>query len=326
MDRPVTYRAAESSGDPALAPSFAATFVGSSAVAALAGVRYRDSLGDVGYAVIIGLAILMGLVTLAILFLLRRNALFALASPEEGLLIRWGYGGRARFAWTDVGQVVRTRDRPDSPTATLTVLLKQRRRVVFPPGEGQDELYDLFVRVLDHKRPRGPKKQAAPVPSGREDNDAEEVWADINGPLALTWSLLKVASLVVGGAFVASAVDKKDDPLLMALFIAIAFVIVVPLALFPPSGAAMVVRAKASERGLSYQSVLFGTRTIPWDRLAMARLYVPGRAGRLTMRFIELFDRDGGRLLIPHPRNPEFYAYIDRRLGSHLSRGGSTRS
>jgi hypothetical protein len=320
MDRPVTYRAAESTGDPALAPSFAAMFIGSGVVAALAGALYRDVLGDLGFAVIIGLAVLMGLVALAILFLLRRNVLFAIASADTGMLIRWGYGGRTRVPWDDVARVLRTRERLDSPTATLNLLVRPRHRVVFPPGEGQEELYSLCARVLDRKRPKGTKGKRPPQPPRPDEGDTRDVWADINGPLALTWSLAKLASLIVGGVFVVTAADR-DDPLLSALYVAIAFVIVVPLALFPPSGAAMVVRANASPRGLTYQSVVFGTRTIPWERLAMARLYIPGQAGKLTMRFVELFDVDGGRLLIPRPRNPQFYAYIDRRLGSGLTSG-----
>jgi hypothetical protein len=327
MDQVVTYRASESSGDPALAPAFGAMFLGSAAVGVLAGLRYRDFLGDLGFAVILGLSVLMGLVALSILFLLRRNVLFAIASPDEGLLVRWGYGGRTRIDWEDIGRVVRTRDTEDSPTATINVLVKPRHRVVFPPGEGQEELYDLFMRVLDGKRPRRKKgrgkRQASPQPT--EDETQHEVTADINGVLALLWSLFKLASIIVGGIFVASAVDQ-DDPLLGALYVAIGFVIVVPLGLFPPSAASSVVRAKAGPAGLSYQGVVLSTRTIPWERLALARLYIPGQAGKLALRYIELFDVDGGRLLVPRPRNPEFYAYLDRRLGTSMTEARPSQS
>ncbi len=317
MGAPVCYRAGESSGDPAVAPSFAALFFGAGAISVLTGALYREMLGPMGYAVILGLASLMGLVALSLLFLLRRNVLFAVADPEEGLLLRWGYGARVRVRWSDIHQVVRTRPTPESPETTLHMRVGGRQRVVFPPGPGQDELYELCREVLDGKRPKGRK---TPKERNAGKNGPEAASADINGRLTLLWALLKLASLIVGGLFLVLGADR-ESPLETALFVAIAFEVVVPLSLFPPSGGAAVVRAYADAKGLRYQSILLGTRLIPWERLATARPYVPGRAGRMQIAFLEIFDVDGGRLLLFRPRNPQFFACLDRYLGTRLSRG-----
>lgn len=309
----VCYRASESSGDPALAPPFAAGFMGAGAVAFIAAIAYSDKLGSLGYTVALGLGVLMALVGLSFVFLLKRTALFATATADEGLLIRKGHGTRVRIPWSKVIRVLRTRPTQASTETTLHILFSPRRRIVLPPGEGQDDLYDLAQTVLDRK--------TAPKPKRRQ-SFATGVGADVDAghsPVGtIVWALVKMFGLAVGVYCVAAALEREAATE-RALLAAVAFLAAVPLSLLQPSASSGVTRASARQKGLSYQSLVFGKRLIPWERLALARVTTMGRIGRRWLRFIELYDVEGGRLLMPFPPSREFLRRVDEHLGSRLS-------
>lgn len=313
MARTATYRVSEAQGDPAQAAPFAAAFFGAAALTAIAGFAYVSGWGGFGQMCALAVAMLFAFVGFSFVTLLRRNVLFAYAHEEEGLLLRMGHRGRARVPWSDVLKVVRSRKRADDRDATLHLLVRPRRHYILAPGPGLDELYSLMSSVLDGKRiPSRAKPRPAPA-----EPEGGRVYARLNGYGVLLWALVKMSGVVAGGVILFLASDR-DEPLEQALFAAIAFLVAAPLGLFPPSGSAGVVRASAGPKGLAYQSILFGTRRITWDRLALARVTVTGALGSVTVRMLEFFDVDGGRLLMGVPRNPEFVAYVDKALGSDL--------
>ena len=313
MDRVVWYRAAESGGDPALAPAFAAAFLGGGCVTGLTGLAYRDLLTPIPAGLAMCLGMLMLLVGLALLFLLRRNAMFALAD-DDGILVRMGHGGRRRIPWTEIVRVIRSRPFEGSPDAKVHILWRPRRRVVLPPGEGQDDLYDLARSVLDGAKTRT-RRGDERVPSGPEPAPAASGHSPY--PVVL-WALLNVGAMVAAGVFVTLSRERAGTAE-TALFVAIAFLLWFPLSRFPPSAGSGVTRAHAGPEGLTYQTVLWGTRTIPWEQLVAARVSVVGQVGSRAYRLLEVFGRNAGLLLMPVPRNAEFLACIDYHLGTHVT-------
>jgi hypothetical protein len=223
-----------------------------------------------------------------------------------------GHGARLAVPWDQVARVERQVASPRAKEATLHVLTRQRVKLVFPPGEGQDELYELASAVLDGKK--GRKRKSEP---GRIDGPPEAD-AALRGVPMLLWALLKLGALAVAGVFIVMAADRPAA-IEKALYVAMAFEVAVPISLFPPSGAGAVVKAAAGPKGLRYQSIVYGTRVIPWDRLAAGRVYTMGQILGLSARFLEFHDMDAGRLLIPLPRNPAFYKCVDGYLGTTLS-------
>jgi hypothetical protein len=224
-----------------------------------------------------------------------------------------GYGGRLRIPWAEIVHVIRSRPSEGSPDTRIHLLWRPRRRVVLPPGEGQDALYDMARSVLDGAKSRRPRDREQPARGG----DPPAADSGHSPYPVVLWALLKVAALVVGGVFLVLS-RERPGAAETALFVAVAFLLCVPLSLFPPPAGAGVTRARAAPGGLTYQTVLFGTRTIAWDRLAAARVTVVGQVGRRAHQFLEVFDRDAGILLMPVPRNAGFVACIDHHLGTRL--------
>jgi len=312
MGRPLCYRPDERAGDPTLAPAFGALLLGAGLVAIITGVGYRSVMHPLSSGVATGLGALMLVVASSFWVILRRNVLFAHADEEGGLLVRMGHGARLSVPWNEVARVVRAVSSPRAKEATLYILTRGRVRLTFPPGEGQEELYDLAAAVLDGKK--GRRRRSEPA---RADGPGEAA-AGIRGVPMLLWALVKLAAFVVAGLLIAMAV-ARPTAIEKALFVAMAFEVGVPIALFPPSATGAVVRAVAGPKGLAYQSIVYGTRVIPWDRLATARVYTMGQVLGLSARFLEFFDLDGGRLQMSLPRNPAFLKCVDGYLGTRLS-------
>lgn len=268
-------------------------------------------LGSIAQMLVLALALCLAFVGLSFLRIALKGVLFASADEESGLVVRVGGGKRMRIPWSAVLKLVRARPSKDSPVATLHLLYGRRRILTFPPGEGQDELYALATRALDGKGKQRRRAQAEPSGPARPAMSGHSPWG------IFLWALAKFGCAVAGGVFVALARDG-GSALEQAFLAVTGCALALPIGLFPPSGAAAVLRARVSASGLTYQSLIYGTRTIPWERLAMARHTIVGRLGRLRLVFLELYDRDGGRLVMPYPRNEEFLSALNARLGSTL--------
>ncbi len=317
MSRRVCYRVSEFQGDPSLAPACAAGFLGAAALIALATLAYLPTAGPLAQMLAAALAVCIGFLGVSFLGMLRRTVQYAHADEESGLLFRLGNGRRISVPWPEVLRVVRHRRGSASAPATLHVLCRPRRRLVLPPGPGQDEIYNLALAILDRKAKPGPRpgKQRAAEPAAPP---AGAMVASGHNPYRpLWWALLKLVCVIAGGLFIVLARDRAT-PLEQAFFIAIAFELAVPIGLFPPSALGAVIRAAAGPKGLSYQTILYGTRTIPWDRLVHARFTILGGVGPLMVRLLEFYDLEGARLLMPAPRAQAFLKYVDRALGTDL--------
>lgn len=315
MSPKVAYRVFEHYTDPALAPAFAAGFLGGGALIALADLLYLPAAGTIPMMLAALLALFLAFVGVSFLRILRYTVLFAHADADSGLLLRLGGGRRIRVAWDNVLRVVRHKRSRDAREATLHILFRPgRQRVLLPPGEGQDALYDFAVNLLDRKRK--PSTKPAKDKADSAAGEGQLIAARFSPWPTVVWAFAKLGCAVAAGLFLVLAADK-DIALEKAFFLAIAFEIAVPIWLFPPSAASGVVRAAAGPRGLSFQSLLFGTRTIRWGRLITARVTIIGALGPLVVRMLEFYDVEGARLLMAVPRSRAFLEQVDRELGTH---------
>jgi hypothetical protein len=306
MPRTVCYRVSERETDPALAPASAAGFLGAAVLTGLAAVVYLAPVGTIPQMLALALALCLAFVGVSFLRILGHTVLFALADEENGLLFRMGGGRRIRLPWDAVLKLVRARPTADSDRATLHLLHKPRKRLVLHAGEGQDELYKLAVAVLDRKRKGGTSQPAAKANESGTVASGHSPWG------AFAWAMLKFLAVIAGALFLVLARDRAV-PLEKAFFLAIAFEIAVPISLLPPSAMGSVLRAAVGPKGLTFQSLVYGTRTIRWEDLAYARVTFLGGS---TVRMLEVFDRQGGRLVLPLARSREFLGRLDRHLGS----------